>query len=640
MAFKPDRPYRLRWSGGYAEGPVWPPEREPDIDIIRSLVKEHLQGLARGPLNDTSLKVSFFAEGAFNKLYQISAPELESSYLLRATLPVEPYFKTESEVATIAFLRANTSIPVPKIIAWQSNFDGPLGSEWILMEKLDGVTLFDVWRKVPWHRKLELVEGVAKYVKELQCHRFDKIGGLYYKSALEGVVGGKRELFTTTSSQDDGGKDEKPTVANERLCYQTRYKIAEAAEKKVTVAEARSEAIEEDGGLVTQQREPVMNTSAAGYMEVPGEVAQFDVLDLRVDEEQSRLMTNGLSEEFVVGRLFHDDFYKESRYYLPGDRGPYDSSLHWLSAMVQFQLQWIENVPIYDDNDYCEEETTHMKRLSHEYLQTLPSVFKGEKAESSYILYHQDLNAANIIVHPETFEIIGIVDWEAVNVVPLWRAVRHPRFLEDMEPFSDETSRPPTPIYEDEESCEVSQRDRWDYKVLRNHWDSIMMLLKKDDEVLPDPEEVKTKNDCLRNIRSLTEVPNWARIWLYRFKTGTNDIPPDDDIVKRMRERRFLKSRNKHIDSAELVRAKSEIVGDLAVTNDATGPAPVDADADKMASDEFISSTTAQTAEQATSTNVATEPQLVNGLDSDKNILSKQSTQEEAHSPASDTISS
>jgi len=53
------------------------------------------------------------------------------------------------------------------------------------MEKMDGVPLWDGRRKVPWERKLELTETIAEMIKQLQDHKFDRIGGLYFKSALD-----------------------------------------------------------------------------------------------------------------------------------------------------------------------------------------------------------------------------------------------------------------------------------------------------------------------------------------------------------------------------------------------------------------------------------------------------------------------
>lgn len=47
-----------------------------------------------------------------------------------------PRLKVESEVATLAYLRAHTRIPVPVVYAWDSNPYNRLGGEWILMSRV------------------------------------------------------------------------------------------------------------------------------------------------------------------------------------------------------------------------------------------------------------------------------------------------------------------------------------------------------------------------------------------------------------------------------------------------------------------------------------------------------------------------
>lgn len=64
-----------------------------------------------------------------------------------------------------------------------------------------------------------------------------------------------------------------------------------------------------------------------------------------------------------------------------------------------------------------------------------------------YRLHHGDLNLANILVSPGSFEITGIMDWEMINIVPLWKASYYPVFLQDIEPLDEE--EPPIPSYED-----------------------------------------------------------------------------------------------------------------------------------------------------------------------------------------------
>ena len=466
MDDKPGRPYPLRWSGGWCETPVWP--HEPDIDIIRSLAKRHLQEHFGAYLDGPPLEVSFFAEGAFNKLYKISGSGLRSDYLLRVTLPVEPFFKTESEVATIAFVRAKTSIPIPRIIAWNSSPAGDLGFEWILMEKMSGVPLLDVWRKIPWDRKLVLLEDVAGLINQLNEHKFNSIGGLYFKSALDGKVKDRKGL---------------PTAQKE---------------------------VHSIGSVQTKSKDDEAETVDAGHNDrgAPGESHTV--------RQPSESASVSETQEFVVDQAFDLLFFKSSRYDLPGDRGPYMNSLQWLTALVHVQLEWIKTGPVEGDADYgasFRKNASTMESLCHSFFDTLPSVIPDDEVDYPNVIYHDDLNSSNILVDPETFVVTGIVDWEMINVVPAWRATEHPKFIQDSEPFEDE-DEPPIPSYDDEEDIAVYTRDRWDYRLLRNHWDATMKRLKPDDANAVDATVIAANMECLETIPQLTDCWNRAKIWL------------------------------------------------------------------------------------------------------------------------------
>ncbi|KAK8133543.1 hypothetical protein PG984_005555 [Apiospora sp. TS-2023a] len=125
----------LEWvSTTFGPEPRW--TREPDMDVITRLARKHL-ALDKG----MSIDISFYAQGAFNKLYKISTTG--GDYVFRVSLPVYPYLKTESKVATTNFVCRKTDCPVPSIIAYDAKNQNELGFEWILMEMMPGTQLFE-----------------------------------------------------------------------------------------------------------------------------------------------------------------------------------------------------------------------------------------------------------------------------------------------------------------------------------------------------------------------------------------------------------------------------------------------------------------------------------------------------------------
>ena len=77
----------------------------------------------------------------------------------------------------------------------------------------------------------------------------------------------------------------------------------------------------------------------------------------------------------------------------------------------------------------------------------LPEVFDDEEG-AQYVLHYHDLNACNILVNPETFELTEVLDWEMICVVSGWRAAIGLKVLTyivfDWEEGEDEPSIPPS----------------------------------------------------------------------------------------------------------------------------------------------------------------------------------------------------
>jgi Phosphotransferase enzyme family len=103
------------------------------------------------------------------------------SYIMRVALPVDPYFKTASEVATLKFLSQHTSIPVPSVIAYDTSPENKLEFEWTLMTRLPGVPLKELWSspQLLWGEKVNIMETISGYIQQMQTLQLDKMGNLY-----------------------------------------------------------------------------------------------------------------------------------------------------------------------------------------------------------------------------------------------------------------------------------------------------------------------------------------------------------------------------------------------------------------------------------------------------------------------------
>jgi hypothetical protein len=167
--------------------PIW--TEEPSNATMKKLVAQHLQ-------LDNEPEISFFASGALNKLYAFECAK--GRYLMRVSLPVAPKVKTESEVATLQFVHETTTLPVPRVIASDSNLQNELGFEWIIMECIDARPLFDAWQEVSWLKKQLIVQQVATFCAQLVDTNLSGIGSLYYgkDGSGRGITTGHHDFRT------------------------------------------------------------------------------------------------------------------------------------------------------------------------------------------------------------------------------------------------------------------------------------------------------------------------------------------------------------------------------------------------------------------------------------------------------------
>lgn len=167
----------LEWvEGDWGEQqPQW--TKEPSLEVVLKVACLHL-GLA----STQGSTISFLSQGGFNKLYKITSSI--GDFVMRVSLPVDPHYKTSSEVATLDLIYKRTTILVPKVIAHEASNKNELGFEWILMEYMPGITLDEAWSTMTWPGKCELVERLVSASAQLFRLRSKGIGNIYKANAL------------------------------------------------------------------------------------------------------------------------------------------------------------------------------------------------------------------------------------------------------------------------------------------------------------------------------------------------------------------------------------------------------------------------------------------------------------------------
>ena len=98
-------------------------------------------------------------------------------------------------------------------------------------------------------------------------------------------------------------------------------------------------------------------------------------------------------------------------------------------------IRGVENYPrpeglFYGPGSYQPSPTSKLSVLL-DYLQVAQYLLPSDLSVLSSTMWHSDLHLDNIFVNPERpTEIVGIIDWQSVNLGPLFLQACHPAFIE------------------------------------------------------------------------------------------------------------------------------------------------------------------------------------------------------------------
>ena len=98
--------------------------------------------------------LSKLADGGFNRIFDITMKD-DSRIIARLPDPSthSKRFAMASEVATLNLLRSN-GIAVPKVLAYSIDSGNAVGSEYIVMEKILGKPIGDMWYELTEKQRL------------------------------------------------------------------------------------------------------------------------------------------------------------------------------------------------------------------------------------------------------------------------------------------------------------------------------------------------------------------------------------------------------------------------------------------------------------------------------------------------------
>ncbi|KAE8151530.1 phosphotransferase enzyme family protein [Aspergillus avenaceus] len=141
---------------------------------------------------------------------------------------------------------------------------------------------------------------------------------------------------------------------------------------------------------------------------------------------------------FAVGPTTNRTFFDDGRDAVDVNRGPWESLEDYVLCRAYRELACLQTSTafprpqgfFYGPGQYQPTTSSKQKTLQN-YIKVAPFLSPKDKELSKPVLWHPDLHADNIFVNPDRpTEILSIIDWQAVNLSPLFLQARHPSLVE------------------------------------------------------------------------------------------------------------------------------------------------------------------------------------------------------------------
>ncbi|KZO98673.1 hypothetical protein CALVIDRAFT_596757 [Calocera viscosa TUFC12733] len=351
-------------------------------------------------------RVEFLGSGTFHKCFLVTLKD-KPPVVARIAQPYFPALKTSSEVATLSFLAAHTSVPCPVIHAYDTTTDNGLRAEYTLESLAPGVQLSSLDpASLEQGTKEALMGNLARVLVPVLRHRFPAIGSLYFADEEAGGAG-------EVSLQGEGKYRVGPIVSwpffgngrgfreVDRGPWKSEREYLDACVRR-EVDEIRSE------GLGSHRGSSGSASASSPEGEDDDELPS-PVVDSEEEEEEEEDDDDGSDVSLGSGYNPHELMYKAYR--------------QQQSLLVTPFRRLSAGGPAKSRLELCEEEMGRWRAQ-------MEAFGVGLEDGEGFALDLHDLRAENIFVDPEEpSRITCIIDFESTTLRPLSQASHLPALL-------------------------------------------------------------------------------------------------------------------------------------------------------------------------------------------------------------------
>ncbi|KAM0247763.1 hypothetical protein ACHAQJ_009696 [Trichoderma viride] len=400
----PSAEWPKAWMSGSTQGDAIAKTIEPLLPLLGI-------GGDNGP--GSGLTIQPLAAGTWNQAFTVSGTDSNSTrqFVFRVSKPAFPWFKTECEVATMQYVAMYTSIPVPRVYAYDSSADNPLGYEWILMEKIENASsLSEAQLEMSMDQKLKVSRTVATWVHELNALRFESIGGLYFSEGLDSDDEPKFRLGPPVHQTYMGDWRLEYPIPHGPFATPTELIRSLIACYQAEAQDARQRLRSQYDSLIGQielldsylAKSPV---SVITIDKVLRDVPDADKM-IRLDKIRNELNADLESLPEIDQVAAEHDFidWETSRYSLPEVLG---ENHNQFEEILKRCTESLEIVNILSDNPPNGPKSSPINGT------------EGFGQAAHTILFHWDISTQNVLIDNDTRKPTALIDWEQMYTLPL-----------------------------------------------------------------------------------------------------------------------------------------------------------------------------------------------------------------------------
>ncbi|TID26682.1 hypothetical protein E6O75_ATG01175 [Venturia nashicola] len=171
---------------------VWGTVKKIEDDALINRAQKHI-----GTKYGAACKVIERKEGSYNRVHTVQFSG-EQGFKCVIRVPAcgrpgiwqpEDVVVHRSQALTINYIKRNTCLPDPEVLAYDSTCDNKFGHPFTIEAFLEGHQIFEVWNEEhdseSEERRLRILRSLAMTMKEFEKFSFDAAGTLYYEHDLD-----------------------------------------------------------------------------------------------------------------------------------------------------------------------------------------------------------------------------------------------------------------------------------------------------------------------------------------------------------------------------------------------------------------------------------------------------------------------